>query len=113
MRRYLYDSWWFEVAFNWYEVQNVQSIKCNQVAKKKKLIVLTSSSVLEITKLQILDWNDSWTILKIRHISTFPMKISKSNSWVFIIKKLKYKSAFLLSKSKTKFWPVEGILDIY
>ena len=55
MRRYLYDSWWFEVAFNWYEVQNVQSIKCNQVAKKKKLIVLISSSVLEITKLQILD----------------------------------------------------------
>ena len=63
-------------------------------------------------ELQWSDQGDLGTILKLRDISTFGMKTSKSNSAVFLVKRSKHRNLSGWSKAEAQNWPVYGILTI-
>ena len=67
--------------------------------------------------INILSYNDQIKVIiksfwRERDRSTFGMKISKSSSVVYLVKKSKYWSTTLLSKAKIELWPVDGSLVI-
>ena len=88
----------------WSDKKNMKCKRGNAIKNKRKQVFqLWHLVIFQLyLELQALDWDDSWTILKLRDRSTFGMKTSKSSSVVFLVKKLKYRSQSLLSKADNR-----------